>query len=499
MSQSATFPAIRSASAPRADSALWPVHVAALAALATGLWYPGMLGDGDTWWHVLTGMWILDHLAVPHTDLYSFTMPDAPWTTHEWLSELLMAGAFRTAGWSGVVTLSAAATALAVLLLGRRLARDLSALALLVILLIALGLVGTSLLARPHILALPVLTAWTIGLLDAREEGRAPSPWRLALMIVWANLHGGYAFGVALVAPFALEALLVAPASERVRVALTWSTFGAAALGSALVTPFGVEGLLFPLKLLRMASLSEIAEWQPVSFATLNPLGVAILALLAFALYRPVRVPPVRLALLVGLIHMALAHSRHQLLLAIVGSLLIARPVAVAITPGAAAPTPRARRGGTGFGYDWAVAAFALALVAARLAQPIVREGGPVSPIAAVAAVPDDVRARPVLNDYGFGGYLIWAGIRPFVDGRADMYGDDFLSRYVAATRAPGPAFDSLLDEYRISWTILPPDGAVALALDRMPGWRRIYADRLAVVHVRDGVIEAQRPGLKPP
>lgn len=493
----------RPAASSRAAPTPWPVHLLALLALATGLWVPGMLGDGDTWWHVLTGEWILDHRAVPRTDLYSFTMPDAPWTTHEWLSEVLMAGAFRMAGWSGVVTLGAGAAALSALLLGRRLARDLPPLALVVVLTTALGLAGTCLLARPHILALPVLTAWTIGLLDARDAERAPSPWLLALMAVWANLHGGYAFGIALVAPFALEALLAAPTAARLRVVLTWSGFGLAAVGAALVTPFGVEGLLFPLRLLGMASLSEIAEWQPVGFGSLTPMEVAVLALVGFALYRPVRVPPVRLVLLVGLIHMALAHSRHQLLLAIVGSLLLARPVAAAIAgaSGWSAPTPgtvpsgRARVGAPA-AFS---AALALALLAARLAWPIVREDGPVAPIAAVAAVPKALRAEPVLNEYGFGGYLIWAGIRPFVDGRADMYGDAFLSRYGDATRAPGPALDRLLDRYRIAWTIVPPGDAVAGALDRMPGWRRIYADRHAVVHARDGVTEAQRPGLNPP
>ncbi len=499
MSQSATFAASLSASPPPAASALWPVHVAALAAFATGLWYPGMLGDGDTWWHVLTGEWILDHRAIPRTDPYSFTMTGAPWTTHEWLSEVLMAGAFRAAGWSGVVALCAAATALAVLLLGHRLARDLAALPLTVVILVALGLVGTSLLARPHILALPVLTAWTIGLLDARGAGRAPSPWLLPLMAVWANLHGGYAFGIALVAPFALEALLSAPASGRVRVALAWSAFGIAALGSALVTPFGLEGLLFPLKLLRMASLSEIAEWQPVSFATLNPLGVAILACLGFALYRPVRVPPVRLALLVGLVHMALTHSRHQILLGTIGPLILACPLAAALATardGASKGTGRAcaSRPATAV-----VVAVAVGLVSARVASPVVRVDGPASPIAAVAAVPEALRAEPVLNEYGFGGYLIWAGIRPFVDGRADMYGDAFLSQYGDATRSPGPVLDRLIARYGIAWTILLPGDAVAAALDRMPGWRRIYADPYAVVHVRDGVIEAQRSGLKPP
>lgn len=79
------------------------------------------------------------------------------------------------------------------------------------------------------------------------------------------------------------------------------------------------------------------------------------------------------------------------------------------------------------------------------------------------------------------------------------MYGDVFLSDYIRATRSAGPALARTLDRYRIAWTILPSGSVVAESLDRMPGWRRIYADRHAVVHVRDGLAEDQRPGLKPP
>ena len=39
-------------------------------------------------------------------------------------------------------------------------------------------------------------------------------------------------------------------------------------------------------------------------------------------------------------------------------------------------------------------------------------------------------RRKPVLNDYAFGGYLIWSHVRPFIDGRADMYGDAMLGLY---------------------------------------------------------------------
>ena len=76
---------------------------------------------------------------------------------------------------------------------------------------LGLGLMTASLLARPHMLALPIAAAWSAGLLAARDRGRAPPLALAALMTLWANMHGGFIFGLMLIGPFALEALAEAP------------------------------------------------------------------------------------------------------------------------------------------------------------------------------------------------------------------------------------------------------------------------------------------------
>ena len=59
----------------------------------------------------------------------------------------------------------------------------------------ALVLSAPHFLARPHVLVLPVMLAWTYGLMSASERGEAPSFWLLPLIALWANLHGGFIFG----------------------------------------------------------------------------------------------------------------------------------------------------------------------------------------------------------------------------------------------------------------------------------------------------------------
>jgi hypothetical protein len=105
---------------------------------------------------------------------------------------------------------------------------------------------------------------------------------------------------------------------------------------------------------------------------------------------------------------------------------------------------------------------------------------------AALASVPAELRAKPVLNEYGFGGLLIFSGVRPFIDGRADLYGDQFMETYLSVVHAKGDMLDDVLCRYGIDWTMFGPDTVVSALMDRTPGWRRLYADKVAVIHVRE-------------
>jgi hypothetical protein len=471
----------RPAAEVRAGAAAAP-WLAALLVIAVVLFAPQVLNDGDSWWHVAAGEWMLAHGRVLETDIFSYTFAGRPWHTHEWLAEVLMALAFRLGGWSAIILLYGAAAAAAMAVLARQLGRRLGGLSLGLVLLLAFGCMSPSLLARPHLLALPLLAAWTAGLLQAREAGRAP-PLALALvMALWANLHGGYLLGLALIGPFALEAMIEAQ-DQWFASARPWAVFGLASLAASLVTPFGLAGLIFPIKLLGLSSLAGVTEWRAADFSHVGPLEISLLAALYVLLQRGVRVPPTRLALLLLLLHMSLQHSRHQILLATIAPLLLAEPLARALTdarPGPASDQPAGRA--------WALGcvAAALLLVGARLAWPVTRTEGPSAPIGALRHVPPALRGQPVFNAYGMGGYLIFEGVRPFIDGRTDMYGDAFTNAYLRAERGDLATLDSLLARWSVSWTLLDAGNPLVQAMDRRPGWRRLYADRYAVVHVRE-------------
>ena len=65
------------------------------AVFAAVLWVPAVLADPDTLWRITVGQWILANLAVPSTDIYSFTAQGRPWVAHEWLSEVVLTLAYR--------------------------------------------------------------------------------------------------------------------------------------------------------------------------------------------------------------------------------------------------------------------------------------------------------------------------------------------------------------------------------------------------------------------
>jgi hypothetical protein len=126
---------------------------------------------------------------------------------------------------------------------------------------------------------------------------------------------------------------------------------------------------------------------------------------------------------------------------------------------------------------------------------PIERTDGAAAPISALTAVPPELRRKPVLNDCAFGGYLIFEHVRPFIDARAELYGDPMLSLYDRLQRGDHDAVETTLKRYDIAWTIFAPGNRIVAALDREPGWRRLYADATAIVHVRDAAPE--RDGLR--
>jgi hypothetical protein len=220
--------------------------------------------------------------------------------------------------------------------------------------------------------------------------------------------------------------------------------------------------------------LPLIDEWKPSTPAA-TPFSFGILALVALltVLKRP-RLQPVRALLLLLLLALALFQMRHQAVLAIIAAMLL--PEAFAKRDAGAVPKRLAMVAAGG------MAAF----VAIRAIMPITTPYNSANPWKLIAAVPQELRSRPVLNGYSMGGPLILSGIRPYVDGRGDMYGDELVLGYKRILDGDPVALAAAERRWGIAWAILPTHSRKLIALlDRSGRWRRIYGDEVGVIYVR--------------
>lgn len=455
-----------------------------------------ILNDGDTYWHIATGRWIVEHAAIPFADPFSHTLPGAPWTAHEWLSEVVLYLAFQFSGWPGVVILIAATFAFTLAYLARFLHAYLAPAHVLIFSVLALGMVAPHLLARPHLLAMPLLLVWSANMVRACEEGRMPRLWLLGLMALWANLHGGFTLGIALTAAFGIEAVLLArDKTEKLLAAKRWGLFLALAILAGALTPHGLEGYFFTAEVMGMSyALANINEWLSPNFQKFQFLELWLLLLLLAALTKGIRLSPVRLAILLGLVHLSLKHARNVELLGLLSPLLLAAPLRDqwGAREDAAGQAKGLDRFFLRHAQPASLAAIGLAVAFAggasfyKIAGGGIAPSGKHQPIAAIEAVKKAGIDGPVYNTYAFGGYLIFSGMPVFIDGRADMYGDDFMKQHLNAHRQPQTGkLEELLDKYKVKWTLLQAKAPAVAWLDEQPGWRRFYADKTAVVHVR--------------
>jgi hypothetical protein len=468
-----------------------------LLAFARALAQPGaVLHDPDTYLHIAAGRWMLARWALPTHNPFSYTFAGACWAAPEWLSEIVLAAVYRAGGWGGLALAAIACFAAGLGLLTRFLLRSCEPFSALIAVALGAALVEPHLLARPHILALPLLVLWSGALFAARDTGEAPPFRLLPAMVLWANLHGSFLFGLGLAVYLGAEAMLFGP--RAIEEARRWGLFVALAFAAALLTPNGIAGLIAPFRLMAMPALqSSFIEWRSPDFQQFQPLEIWLLGLIALGLTSGVRLPWPRVLLLLALCSMALAHTRHADLLGLVGPLVMAGSLGpqLAAHIRSEPPSPLARIAAR-LAEPAAQPAVTLALgiMAAislpLLAHPIIRSDDPATPSSALAAAALLGVSGHVLNSEGFGGYLVYRGVPTFIDGRIELFGNAFLARYVAAVNGDADALRNLLDHWDVRWTLLAPDQPAVGLLDRLPGWRRVYTDARAVIHRRDGPAE---------
>ena len=404
----------------RTDGALKSWHwtlIVGFVACAIALGFASrLIRDGDTHLHIAAGRWMIEHRTVPSVDPFSYTFLGKPWVPHEWLSEVIYAIAYGALGWGGVLAVTGLALFATFALLARALSRWLAPALPALMATLALIMFEAHILARPHMLAAPVMVWWMSSLILARDQSRGPPLVLLPVMTIWSNLHGSFLAGIGFSLMLGCEAVWESRSGGAVpRIARQWGLFTVAAALFALVSPNGIEVYLLPLKLMTMKfAMAWLNEWRGVDFGEFQPLEVWIMVALFGATMLGLKLPPSRIVMILLLLHMSLSHERNMDLLALLSPLLIAKPLAAHLRALGGTAGSRAMDGGLSPMPRRAVAATALAITAGFFAVVVIfdvtgfRPVGKVAPEAALDAVRRAGITGHVMNAYVLGGFLIF-------------------------------------------------------------------------------------------
>ncbi|MEI8254320.1 MAG: hypothetical protein WCJ30_01470 [Deltaproteobacteria bacterium] len=443
--------------------------------------------DPDTPWNLRVGELIVATGSLPTSDPFSYTSHQ-PWLLHEWLSEVVLAIAFRAGGWVALAALQSAVLAATVtaVLWGTRddaeaapatPTRALIEIAPVVPLVLVLR---EAFSPRATLFAIPLFAAM-LALCTRLARTQRAAWWLLPLCgVVLTQVHGGNPEGVALVGLLALSTGRPA-----------W--FGLAAL-MALATCVGPHGWhvhahVFSLR----GSMGSIREWQPLY--KLLERGSHVYLLVPLAMVAAVIALGVRRsrreALAGGWLFAALClalwtalawrYQRFAIQASIVATVCVL-PVWRAWIRQERFIAPR-------------VATLAIVLVSLGALTTSDRRAGhglqPARfPEGAVAYLRAHTPRGPMFNSYNFGGYLLWAwsAERVFIDGRAvTVYAPEHIATLEAVYADPS-RFVALERKWGFHLAVVQKPGRAAGLyrwLLASPDWRLVYEDALAAVFTR--------------
>jgi hypothetical protein len=472
--------------------------------------------DGDVWWHIRAGEEVLRSGRVPNVDTWSIVGGGRHWTSQDWGANVVLALGNGMGPWgqTALSLLFGGLTLLAFWILWRAIALRLPTVgwvSRIVWLSVGLVLAGPVMGVRVQVLDLLLATAvlWVLW----RYQADPRRLWLVALpalTVLWANLHAGWAL-VFLMG----GAMLVGEAVDRVlrrkpggRPPMSWGQLrdlAAALLVSVAVlglNPNGAALYAYPFNTVGITALKRyVMEWFPADLGSIFGwllLGFVVVGILPTFAFARHRLRTSDALILVGLTVMAWQAIRFLLIVGPIGAAIVAVVLSPVIaesrvgvaSAGTLARLTRPARGGRS-AVNGGIAAILLVLglgIALLRTVPAVQATEIASGLPADAVTWMDAHdpGTRMFNRYEWGGYI--GQHRPdhliFMDGRADLYGDQLLQMYVGIIGLHGDP-QITFDRYRIDYAVFPPDTPLAGWFDSSADWQRVYLDATAGIWVR--------------
>jgi hypothetical protein len=448
--------------------------------------------DPDLWWHVKVGETILATHHWPTTDPYSFTVAGQPWLAYEWLGEVLLGAVSRIGGVRGLdLLLIVLGSAIVLALYAFTTIRSGNSKAGFVASAILLVLATASFSLRPQMLGYLFLILTLMALERFRQEKQRAIWFLPILMLAWVNAHGSWIIGMGTIFVYWMSGLTefqIGGIEGRRWTPKERRTISCVFLLSLLalpITPYGVRIAASPFEFAFSLPLNVgyIQEWQSMPFTILG--GKIFLALLLGMILAQVMFRftwrAEEFALFLFGTMMACLHIRFLLLF-----VPFFAPLLVTLV---ARWTPAYKRSKDKFLLNAAIMACIVAGMAhywpslTELQQSVAEQ----FPSAAVEYLNHHAVPQPMFNNYGFGGYLVWARgpeHKVFIDGRGDVYErGGVFSDYLHISRLQPGALD-VLRIYGIQSCLVARDEPLATLLSASPEWRRVYLDSTSALYI---------------
>lgn len=444
------------------------------------------LTDGDIWWHLSSGLWMLQNHAFPHSGIFSQASGQS-WSASSWGYDLLLASAYKVLGLRSVpfilMFFKAALAVLTFLLAGGARGKFWPAVSLSVIAQYILG----ALPPGPAYVSVLSFGIEMVLLLEARRSGRVRPLWGLTpLFLVWANVHMQCAYGVAVILLFfGVIAIEKSSQGQELRAAHAWNAVGAAIIAT-FATPYLWGGYAAFFRTAFSTANAYLPDFQALGFRQPQDYLLLLLAMSAFLVLGLRRSRDLfQIALLAGCLGLSFYSRRDGWLvtlasLAVLGEALTDRSTKESVShEQAEMKTPVL----VAFGTAVVLATVLLVVRVPRSQDALLAKAAHAYPVGACDYIRGHRLPQPLFNAYEWGGFLTWylPEYPVAIDSRGDLYGGDTVAEYSKVMNADVPytAFPAVAEAQTI---LLPKSAIMASALSSVPIFKVAYSDDVAVV-----------------
>lgn len=420
------------------------------------------LSNFDTYFHLRFGheFWAGWSLRDPGS---VSTLGTNDWVPTQWLPQMVIARLEDWFGLPGVAWFSGlqqVALCLTFYLCARRWADPLVAAPVTIV---ALLVSSPGLSMRPQVISYLLVAVTAAAWASSARDGRARW-WLIPMTWVWAMYHGMWPVGLVIGAVSLVGIALDRAATRRQWLAHLMVVLGAAA--AAALTPVGPR--LYPAVLLVNSRSRFFGEWQAPEISDINFLILlALLAIVAICMFKRTRNSWLDIGTLLLAGGFGIYSGRTVV---VAGALLV--PLAASVLQGLLGPRSEPDRP-----ERWVVGVATVACLAGLAAVvPHTSDEPPDQPAWVDVALADLPSDAIVLNDWGWGGYLIWR--YPDVDFVMNGYGDIFTESELQRNYDIGrmsPGWDNLVRGTGAEFALVPPNSALAYGLRETEGWRVVH------------------------